>query len=85
MVQKALKAGVGARVQAYVGAMVDDRYQPPVLLNGTVAYIRENPVNTEVVIKTGSLYVIVTENANPTTTKKTLKIWALNPEKPISS
>lgn len=65
MVQKALKAGVGARVQAYVGAMVDDRYQPPVLLNGTVAYIRENPVNTEVVIKTGSLYVIVTEKRKP--------------------
>ena len=65
MVQKALKAGVGARVQAHVGAIVDDRYQGPILLNGTVAFIRKNPVNTEVVIKTGSMYVIVTEKRKP--------------------
>ncbi|HPX79520.1 MAG TPA: M81 family metallopeptidase [Bacteroidales bacterium] len=65
MVKKAVAAGIGARVKAYVGAMVDDRYAPPILLNGTVECIRENPSNSEVVIKTGSLHVIVTEKRKP--------------------
>jgi microcystin degradation protein MlrC len=65
MVEKALAAGLGAQVEAYVGAMVDDRYQPPVLLGGTVEFIRESDTNTEVVIKTGSLHVIVTQKRKP--------------------
>lgn len=65
MVEKALAAGVGGKVKEYVGAMVDDRYQPPVLLSGTVEFIKESDTNTEVVIKTGSIYVIVTQKRKP--------------------
>ncbi|OQC57969.1 MAG: hypothetical protein BWX52_00629 [Bacteroidetes bacterium ADurb.Bin013] len=65
MVEKALAAGVGAKVEETVGAMVDDRYQPPVLLSGTVEFIRESDTNTEVVIKTGSMHVIVTQKRKP--------------------
>ncbi|MCK9346730.1 MAG: M81 family metallopeptidase [Bacteroidales bacterium] len=65
MVEKSLAAGVGAKVEEYIGAMVDDRYQPPVLLSGTVEFIRESDTNTEVVIKTGSMHVIVTQKRKP--------------------
>lgn len=65
MVKNAVAAGVGANVEAYVGAMIDDRYQPPVLLKGTVEFIRESDTNTEVVIRTGSMHVIVTEKRKP--------------------
>ncbi len=44
---------------------MDDRYQPPVLLSGTVEFIRESDTNTEVVIKTGSMHVIVTQKRKP--------------------
>jgi len=65
MVEQALASGIGATVEETVGAMVDDRYQPPVLLSGTVEFIRESDTNTEVVIKTGSMYVIVTQKRKP--------------------
>jgi microcystin degradation protein MlrC len=65
MVKNAVAAGVGANVEAYVGAMIDDRYQPPVLLKGTVEFIKESDTNTEVVIRTGSMHVIVTEKRKP--------------------
>lgn len=65
MVEKALAAGIGAKVEEYVGAMVDDRYHPSVLLSGTVEFIRKSDTNTEVVIKTGTMHVIVTQKRKP--------------------
>lgn len=61
LVAKARKAGVGNRVKGVAGAAVDNRYAPPVELDGTVVSIYEHPSNAEVVIKTGSMYVIITE------------------------
>lgn len=61
-VAKAIKAGVGNKVEGTAGAAVDNRYAPPVPLSGTVTSIyTDNPDNKEVVVKTGSISVIVTE------------------------
>jgi len=71
MVQAARKAGVGGHAEAYVGAMTDNSYEPPILLSGTVVYVspvqdqtnqptqdrRRNP--DIAIIKTGSVYVVV--------------------------
>jgi microcystin degradation protein MlrC len=43
LVQKAREAGVGAKVEGYVGAMTDNSYEPPVLLSGTVVYASPAP------------------------------------------
>lgn len=61
-VAKAIKAGVGNKVEGTAGAAVDNRYAPPVKLSGTVTSVYlDNPGNKEAVVKVGSIYVIVTE------------------------
>ncbi len=67
LVQKALIVGVGNQVQGKVGAMVDDRYSPPISLKGEVTAIREGDKHAEieVVVKTGSISVIVTQKRKP--------------------
>lgn len=61
-VKKAIKAGVGNKVEGHAGALVDHRYAPPVKLSGIVTSIYEdNPNNKEVVVKLGEISVIVTE------------------------
>ena len=57
MIEAAKKAGVGGQAKAMVGAMVDNRYEDPVMLSGIVMFSSEK----EVVIKSGSVYVIVTQ------------------------
>ena len=57
MVAAAKKAGVGGHVEAMVGAMVDNRFEGPVKLSGTVAFCGDH----EAVIQSGSVHVIVTE------------------------
>ena len=66
-VKKAVEAGVGGKVEAYAGAAVDDRYAPPVLLSGTVEAIEhgDQHAETEVVVKVGSVSVIVTKKRKP--------------------
>ncbi|RYY54313.1 MAG: M81 family peptidase [Chitinophagaceae bacterium] len=61
LVEKALAAGVGGTVSEFVGAKVDDRFAPPVKLTGTVEsiYKGDKQAEVEVVIRTGSLRVIV--------------------------
>ena len=67
LIKKALEAKVGSKVEGYVGAVVDSRYSPPLKLSGTVKAIRIGDKNakTEVVVHTGSVYVIVTEKRKP--------------------
>lgn len=60
-VQKAIAAGVGKQVSGTAGAMEDNRYAPPVQLDGVVTAIYDKTDNKEVVVKIGSIYVIVTE------------------------
>jgi len=66
-VEKARKAGVGGKVDGTAGAAVDNRYAPPVRLNGTVKAIVEGDehAETEVVVQIGSVNVIVTKKRKP--------------------
>ncbi|WP_153798633.1 M81 family metallopeptidase [Foetidibacter luteolus] len=67
LVQKAIAAGVGNPVEGYAGAKVDSRYAPPVKLSGTVHSIEygDKDAEVEVVVKVGSVYVIVTQKRKP--------------------
>ena len=63
-VAKAVELGVGAQIDATAGADVDNRYAPPVRIKGEIMAIVEDEANdqTEVVVKTGNVSVIVTKN-----------------------
>ncbi len=61
VVEQALEVGIGGKVAGYVGAKVDSRYAPPVWIEGTVEAIRETDKNKEVVVRMGSMQIIVTE------------------------
>ena len=67
LVEKALAAGVGSTIEEVVGAAVDARYAPPLLIKGTVESIvkGDRDAEVEVVVKTGSAYVIVTSKRKP--------------------
>ena len=66
-VEKAIKAGVGSKVKGYVGAVIDDRYAPPIKLSGIIKSIEhgDEHAETEVVVRIGSVYVIVTKKRKP--------------------
>jgi microcystin degradation protein MlrC len=67
LVKKAVAAGVGGHVDGYAGAVVDSRYSPPAHLAGTVAAIvkGDRDAEVEVVVRVGSLDVIVTQKRKP--------------------
>ena len=66
-VEKSVEVGIGGKVKEYVGALVDSRYAPPILLSGKIMSIKHGDINakTEVVVKVGSVYVIVTKKRKP--------------------
>ncbi len=66
-VEQALQIGVGGVIDADAGARVDDRYAPPVRLKGTIQSIsQEDPdAEVEVVVRVGSIDVIVTKRRKP--------------------
>lgn len=67
LVAKAIEVGVGGKVDAYAGAAIDTRYAPPIRLTGTVEAIEHGDIHaeTEVVVKVGSVHVIVTKKRKP--------------------
>lgn len=67
LVEKAVAAGVGATISAKAGAAVDNRYAPPIELNGTIEAIEhgDQHAETEVVVRVGSVRVIVTKKRKP--------------------
>ena len=67
LIDNAKDLKVGDYVEGYVGADVDSRFSPPILLKGIIKSIKKGDVNakTEIVIKTGSINVIVTEKRKP--------------------
>jgi microcystin degradation protein MlrC len=67
LVKKAIAAGVGNKVDGYAGAAVDARFAPPVHLAGTVESIAygDKDAEVEVVVKVGSVHVIVTQKRKP--------------------
>ncbi|WP_247235646.1 M81 family metallopeptidase [Telluribacter sp. SYSU D00476] len=81
LVKKALEVGVGGKIDAYAGAQVDARFAPPVRLVGTVTAIEKGDVNAEVevVVKVGSVNVIVTQKRKPYHKEKDFTRLGLNP------
>lgn len=67
LIEKAVELGVGKTVKAFVGAAVDARFAPPIELEGTIEAILQGDKNaeTEVVVKVGSVHVIVTKKRKP--------------------
>jgi microcystin degradation protein MlrC len=67
LVEKAMAAGVGAKIEGEVGAAVDARYAPPLTISGTVESIVEGDKDAEVEVafKTGSMHIIVTRKRKP--------------------
>ena len=83
MIEAALKGGLNSAVSAKVGAQVDNRFSPPILLEGIVEAIHQGDVHaeTEVVIKVGSIKVIVTKKRKPYHREKDFTQLGLNPRK----
>jgi microcystin degradation protein MlrC len=83
LVQKALAAGVGGHVDGYAGAKVDARFAPPVHLAGTVTAIKkgDKDAEVEVVVKVGSVSVIVTQKRKPYHKEKDFTDLDLQPRK----
>jgi len=67
LVKAAIAAGKGNHVEGYAGAQVDARYAPPVKLSGTVQSIvnGDKDAEVEVVVRVGSVDVIVTQKRKP--------------------
>jgi len=80
-IEKAVEAGIGGEVNGYAGAEVDDRYSPPILLEGTVTAIKHGDRNaeTEVVVKIGSANIIVTKKRKPYHRERDFTNLGLNP------
>ncbi len=81
-VAKAMEAGIGATVQGFAGAAVDDRFAPPLELEGTIEAIKEGDrdAEIEVVVKIGSVHVIVTKKRKPYHLEKDFTDLGLNPK-----
>tara|TARA_R110000744_G_scaffold139400_2_gene250397 strand:- start:437 stop:2008 length:1572 start_codon:yes stop_codon:yes gene_type:complete len=66
-VEKALEIRIGGKIKAEAGAGVDNRFAGPLMLDGIITAIKEGDVNAgvEVVVKVGSIHVIVTKKRKP--------------------
>ncbi|MDO6439340.1 M81 family metallopeptidase [Cyclobacterium sp. 1_MG-2023] len=82
LVKAALEVGVGGEVSAKAGAAVDDRFAPPLLLTGEVTAIEKGDKNAEVevVVKVGSVHVIVTKKRKPYHRERDFTNLGLNPK-----
>ena len=67
LILNALNTKIGDKISGYVGAKVDDRFSPPILLNGTLKAIHFGDRNAEVeaVVQVGSIKIIVTNKRKP--------------------
>lgn len=80
-VEEAVKLGVGAKISAMAGAAVDNRFAPPLKLTGTIEAIKEGDrdAEIEVVVKVGSVQVIVTKKRKPYHQENDFTDLGLNP------
>ena len=83
LVREAEKAGIGGHVSALAGAAVDARFAPPIRLSGTIEAIRQGDphAETEVVVRVGSVRVIVTKKRKPYHFEADFTRLGLNPRK----
>ena len=82
LINTAKNLNVGDYVEGYVGAEVDNRYSPPILLKGFIKSIKKGDVNakTEIVIQRGSMKIIVTEKRKPYHYLKDFTDLGIDPE-----
>ena len=82
LVEEAKKIGVGGKISALAGAAVDNRFAPPLKLSGTIEAIKEgdSDAEIEVVVKIGSIHVIVTKKRKPYHHKNDFTDLGLNPK-----
>lgn len=80
-VARAIEVGIGNFASAYAGAAIDDRFSPPVQLSGRIEAIKhgDRHAETEVVVKVGSVQVIVTAKRKPYHYEKDFTDLGLNP------
>ena len=83
LIAKAIEVGVGGKVETFVGAEIDNRYEGPIKLKGVVETIHHGDRNaeTEVVVRVGSVQVIVTKNRKPYHYESDFTNLGLNPRK----
>lgn len=81
LVEKAVDVGEGGHVEGYAGAVVDDRYAPPVYIAGTVESVHtgDQDAEVEVSIRMGSVHVIVTKKRKPYHHERDFTRLNLNP------
>jgi len=81
LVEKALQVGVGHEVEGLAGAVVDHRYAPPLKLKGMVTAIEkgDRDAEVEVVVKMGTVSVIVTKKRKPYHREADFTRLGLNP------
>lgn len=82
LVKKAIEVGVGGEVDELAGADIDARFAPPIRLKGAVEAIEHGDMHaeTEVVVRVGSVQVIVTKKRKPYHKKKDFTRLGLNPQ-----
>ncbi|SFD32085.1 M81 family metallopeptidase [Spirosoma endophyticum] len=83
LVKKAIAVGVGGTVEGKAGAIVDHRFAPPLPIKGTVESIvkGDKDAEVEVVVKVGSVHVIVTQKRKPYHKEKDFTNLGLSPRK----
>ncbi|HHV87103.1 MAG TPA: M81 family metallopeptidase [Petrimonas sp.] len=81
LVKRAKEIGVGGQIDAAAGAEVDNRFAPPIRLKGRITAIKEGDVDagTEVVVKSGNIYTIVTEKRSAYHSEKKFTDLGLKP------
>ena len=67
LIKKAIDAKIGDYIEGDVGAIIDDRYSPPIKLKGKLISIKYGDANAEAeaVIQVGSIKIIVTKKRKP--------------------
>jgi microcystin degradation protein MlrC len=81
LIEQAIAVGIGGKVAAYVGGEIDHRYAPPIKLEGTVEALIHGDLyaETEVVVKVGSVQIIVTKKRKPYHYEKDFARLGLDP------
>ncbi len=81
LVKKAVEIGEKGKIEALAGAAIDNRFAPPVKLSGTIEAIHHGDkyAETEVVVKVGSIHVIVTKKRKPYHKEADFTRLGLNP------
>ena len=83
LIKNAIAAGVGGQVSGLAGAMVDARYAPPLKISGIVESIvyGDQDAEVEVVVRVGTVHIIVTQKRKPYHKEIDFTRLGLNPRK----